>query len=178
MRIVPAVAASALLILCGCVTQPVGPSFEAMPGSGKNLQAFDADDGYCQGYAGDRVAGRVKDANDHVAGSTILGTAIGVGLGAAVGNTEGAIVGGTTGGLIGGSASDPGYHQYDVQRAYDAAYAQCMTSRGNAVPQPGWHGPGGGYPPPPGYGPPPPPGYGPPPPPPPGYGPPPPPPGY
>lgn len=163
MRKIPAITATAMLLLAGCVSAPEGPSFEAMPGQGKSMQAFDQDDAYCQGYANDRVAGRVDRANDKSATNTILGAAIGAGLGAAVGNTKGAIVGGTAGGLIGNASSDPGYRQYGVQRAYDAAYAQCMTSRGNEVPTPGrFHRGYRDYPPPP------PPGYGPPPPPPPG----------
>jgi hypothetical protein len=169
-------AGSALLLLSGCVTAPQGPSFEAMPPSGKSLEAFQADEDACERYAGDRVAGRVKQANDEQTTDTIIGTAIGVGVGAAVGNTRGAIVGGTAGGLIGGGANDPGWKEVSIQRQYDMAYAQCMTSKGNTVPEMGEHRGYHRYPPP-GYGPPPPPGYGPPPPPP-GYGPPPPPPGY
>ena len=152
---------ASILLLSGCVTQPIGPSFSAMPPQGKSMQAFDADESACEQYAGDRVAGRVDAANNQVATSTIVGTAIGVGLGAAVGNTQGAIVGGTAGGLIGNGTSGPGYKQAGVQRQYDAAYAQCMTSRGNRV---GYGPRPGDYPPPPGYGPPP-PGYYPPPPP-------------
>ena len=165
MRKAPALAATAALLLSGCVTAPIGPTFPAMPGQGKSLEAFQADDDACQQYAGDRVAGRVKEANDETTTSTIVGTAIGAGVGAAVGNTRGAVVGGTAGGLIGGSASDPGYKQARIQRAYDAAYSQCMTSKGNVA-----QGPGGWHrrypPPPPGYGPPPPDGPPPPPPPP------------
>lgn len=170
------IALSSILLLSGCVTQPLGPTIGAIPPQGKSLQAFDADDAACQQYAGDRVAGRVKAANDSVTTSTIVGTAIGAGLGAAVGNTKGAVVGGAAGAAIGNGASGPGWKQADVQRAYDAAYAQCMSSRGNTVN--GYGGPRGyrDYPPPPpGYGPPPPPGYGPPPPPPGDYPPPPPP---
>ncbi len=155
-------AASALLLLSGCVTAPSGPSFEAMPGHGKSMQAFDTDEAACEQYADDRVAGRVKQANDEQTRNTVIGTALGVGLGAAVGNTQGAIVGGTAGGLIGGSANDPGYKQMSIQRQYDYAYAQCMQQRGNQVPGPGYDGPprrdyGPPPPPPPGYGPPPPP---------------------
>ncbi len=167
-------ALTSVLLLSGCVTQPLGPSFSAMPPQGKSLQAFNADEDACQQYAGDRVAGRVKEANDRVTTSTIVGTAIGAGLGAAVGNTRGAVVGGAAGAAIGNGASEPGWKQGDVQRAYDAAYAQCMTSRGNTVPTFGGPPPRGyrgdyGPPPPPGYGPPPPGAYPPPPPPPPGY---------
>lgn len=171
MRKTPAIAAIGMLLLAGCASTPEGPSFSAMPGQGKSMQAFDRDDYDCQHYASDRVAGRVDRANDKTAANTILGAAIGAGLGAAVGNTKGAIVGGTAGGLIGNASSDPGYKQYGVQREYDASYAQCMTSRGNVVPGPRGPRYRGDYPPPPpGYGPPPPPpGYGHPPPPPPQY---------
>lgn len=173
MRKTPIIAATALLMLAGCVSVPEGPSFSAMPGKGKSLRAFDRDDYDCQHYAYDRTRGRVDRANDKTTANTVLGAAIGAGLGAAVGDTKGAIIGGTAGGLIGNASSDPDYKQYGVQRAYDAAYAQCMTSRGNQVPGPGRYRPGYRD-----YPPPPPPGYGPPPPPPPGYGPPPPPPDY
>jgi hypothetical protein len=161
-------ALSSILLLSACVEQPLGPSFAAMPAQGKSMDAFNADEANCEQYAGDRVAGRVKEANDRVATSTIVGTALGVGLGAAVGNTQGAIVGGAAGAAIGNGASGPGWKQAGVQREYDAAYAQCMTSKGNTV---GYGGRGAYPPPPPGYGPPPPPppGYYPPPPPPPGY---------
>ncbi|HEY1579944.1 MAG TPA: hypothetical protein VGF82_22995 [Terracidiphilus sp.] len=153
-------AVSALLLLSGCVTAPNGPSFEAMPGHGKSMQAFDADESACEQYADDRVAGRVKQANDEQTRNTVIGTALGVGLGAAVGNTQGAIVGGAAGAAIGGNANDPGWKQMSIQRQYDYAYAQCMQERGNDVPGPGYGPPRGGYgppPPPPGYGPPPPP---------------------
>lgn len=153
-------AVSALLLLSGCVTAPNGPSFEAMPGHGKSMQAFDADESACEQYADDRVAGRVKQANDEQTRNTVIGTALGVGLGAAVGNTQGAIVGGAAGAAIGGNANDPGWKQMSIQRQYDYAYAQCMQERGNNVPGPGYGPSRDGYgppPPPPGYGPPPPP---------------------
>lgn len=164
MRKVPVFAAAAMLLLTGCVTTPEGPSFEAMPGRGKSFDAFNRDDYDCQRYAANRVQGRIEAANNRQAGNTIIGTALGAGLGAAVGDTKGAIIGGTAGGLVGTAASNPDYKQYGVQRAYDAAYAQCMTSRGNDVPMAAPYYRGRGYPPPP-----PPPEYGPPPPPPPEY---------
>ena len=73
------IALSSILLLSGCVTQPLGPSFSAMPPQGKSLQAFNADEDACEQYAGDRVAGRVKEANDRVTTSTIVGTALGAG---------------------------------------------------------------------------------------------------
>src|ERR1700743_1292736 len=102
-------ALTSVLLLSGCVTQPLGPSFSAMPPQGKSLPAFNADEDACQHYAGDRVAGRVKAANDSVTTGTIVGTALGVGLGAAVGNTQGAIVGGAAGAAIGNSGTEPGW---------------------------------------------------------------------
>lgn len=158
--------ASALVtaaLLGGCAVQPYGPTIPVMPGPNKPFAQFQQDEGTCEQYAGDRVAGRVKQENDRQAGATVLGAVLGTAIGAAAGNTRGAIIGGTAGAALGNSASDPGYGQGGIQHQYNIAYAQCMTSHGNQVaqgrgpypPGPGYYGP----PPPPDYGPPPSPGY-------------------
>jgi outer membrane lipoprotein SlyB len=164
---------AATLALSGCVTPPVGPTIPANPGSGKSFEAFQQDEQACETYASQRVAGQAEAANNRAVGSAIIGTALGAGLGAAVGGGRGAGIGAASGAVVGssiGSDQSEGA-QYGIQRRYNIAYGECMTSHGNSVPS------FGGYPPR-GYPPPPPPGYGPPPPPPPGYYPPPPPPGY
>lgn len=147
-------------VLSGCVSQPVGPTIPVMPGQNKSLQAFQADEATCEGYAGQRVAGGAEAANNTAIGEGILGTALGAGLGAAVGGGRGAAIGAASGAVVGtgvGADTSAGA-QMSLQRRYDIAYAQCMQTKGNKVP----HHPRRGYPPPP------PPGY-PPPPPPPGY---------
>ncbi|HXM00050.1 MAG TPA: glycine zipper 2TM domain-containing protein [Rhizomicrobium sp.] len=160
---------TASALLAGCAEQPPGPTIPVMPGPNKPFAQFQQDEAACEQYAGDRVAGRVKQENDRQTGSTVVGAVLGTAIGAAVGNTRGAVVGGVAGAAIGNGASDPYYGQGSIQHQYNIAYAQCMTSHGNQVAQ-GRQRPPPGYGPPPGYyGPPPGPDYGPPPPPPPGY---------
>jgi uncharacterized protein YcfJ len=160
-------AVSVAALLSACAEQPVGPTVPVMPGQGKSFAQFQSDEAACEQYAGDRVAGRVKNDNDREANGTVLGAVLGTAIGAAVGNTKGAIVGGVAGAAIGNSETGPGYRQHSIQGQYNLAYAQCMSSHGDQVPNDGPPpGYGRGYGPPPGYGP----GYGPPPPPPPnGY---------
>jgi hypothetical protein len=146
-------AISTITLLAGCATQPMGPTFAAMPGPGKSADVFQQDEDYCEQYAANRAAGRVKQANDNELRNGVIGAALGAGIGALAGNTEGALIGGGVGGVL-GSASGSGYDQAHIQRGYDIAYAQCMSARGNNVPGP--RRPRGYYGPPP---PPPPPGY-------------------
>ena len=72
MHKTPILVALSALLLVGCASAPEGPSFSAMPGKGKSLQAFDRDDYDCQHYAYDRTQGRVDRANDKTAANTIL----------------------------------------------------------------------------------------------------------
>ena len=154
---------SAALVLAGCAEEPYGPTIPVMPAQGKSQAEFARDDMACQTYAHQAIAGEVDRANGDQAASTLLGAALGAGLGAAVGNTRGAIVGGAAGAAIGASSGPGPYEGYGIQRRYNIAYAQCMTSHGDQVamrphryygPPPGYYSP---PPPPPGYGPPPPP---------------------
>lgn len=127
------VAAATALSLTACVTTPTGPTIPVMPGKGKAFSDFQNDQYYCEGYAHDRVAGRVDAANDQIARNSVIGALIGTALGAAVGDTRGAVVGGTAGAAVGASTAHPGYGQYSAQREYDLAYAQCMKYRGNEI---------------------------------------------
>jgi len=160
--------ASVAGLISGCVTPPMGPTVPVMPGPNKSLEAFQQDEAACQDYAGQRTAGGAEAANNTAIGEGILGTALGAGLGAAVGGGRGAAIGAASGAVVGTAVgSDTSAHaQYSLQQRYDMAYAQCMSTKGDQVPQMGRHP---RRRPPPDYGPPPPP---------PGYGPPPPPPGY
>jgi hypothetical protein len=156
-------------VLGGCATEPMGPTIPVMPAQGKSMDQFQADENYCEQYAGDRASGKVNQANDTELRNGVVGAALGAGIGALAGNTKGALIGGGVGALL-GSTSGAGYDQHRVQRIYDIAYGQCMTARGNDVggrshrrrwrdaPPPPPQG--GDYPPPPdnNYPPPPPPG--------------------
>ena len=165
-------AISALFLLEGCVTQPYGPTVNVMPAKGKSFEAFQQDDAMCQNYADGRVAGKARQANNRAVTDAIIGTALGAGLGAAIGGGRGAAIGAGSGAVVGTAvgSDDSRYSQASLQGRYNLAYAQCMASRGNQVPDSD-EGPGygshrayfeGDYPPPPpppGYPPPPPPGY-------------------
>ena len=165
---------TAAMILSGCVSEPLGPTVYVGPGKGKSPVVFEQDEQACEDYAGQRTAGQAEAANNRAVGSALIGTALGAGLGAAVGGGHGAGIGAASGAVVGTAVgtSQNAHAQYSLQDRYNIAYAQCMQSRGNSVPQAA-SPPPSYYPPPP-----PPPGYYPPPPPPPGYYPPPPPPGY
>src|ERR1700749_3195669 len=126
-------ALSAVVLLAGCATEPMGPMVPAMPGKGKGMEAFQQDEAYCENYASNRASGKVKQANDSELRNGVVGAALGAGIGALAGNTNGALIGGGIGAVL-GSASGAGYDQAHVQRVYDIAYAQCMQARGNDVP--------------------------------------------
>jgi uncharacterized protein YcfJ len=166
----------ATIVLAGCVTPPRGPTIPVMPGPNKNFDAFRRDDDACRDYAFQVTNGGAKEANNKAVASGVIGTVLGAGLGAAVGGGRGAAIGAASGAVVGTAvgANSSDRSQGGLQRQYDIAYAQCMSSKGNQVNMGGpGYGPRRGY----RYGPPPPPpGYYPPPPPPPGYYPPPPPP--
>lgn len=160
-------ALAALLLLDGCVSQPLGPTITVMPAPNKPFSVFQQDQATCEAYAAQQTEGGAQQANNQQVLTGVVGTVLGAGLGAAVGGGRGAAIGAGAG-AIGGTAVGSGpaqYAQMSLQQRYNAAYAQCMYAHGNQVP---------GFtaappPPPPSY-PPPPPGY---PPPPPGYPPPP-----
>lgn len=179
---VAALAAALAVALAGCATAPSGPNVMVLPGSGKNFQAFQADDLQCRSWA-ERQTGvppEVAAGQDAAAGAVIgaaLGAATGTLIGVAAGNPgAGAVIGAGSGLLLG---SGQGYsnglaHGAALQQRYDNAYTQCMYANGNQVPVAR-----GSVPPPPPYSassantgrrlpPPPPPGL--PPPPPPGAG--------
>jgi hypothetical protein len=154
---------SALVLLGGCVTAPDGPTVPVMPAKGKPFAQFEREDAECQDFAESRVAGSAKRANDKAVTSAIIGTALGAGLGAAIGGGRGAAIGAASGAVVGTAVgtNDTRFRQDTLQGRYNLAYAQCMESHGNRVPDmgddetppPGYRQ-GGDYPPPP-----PPPGY-------------------
>jgi YMGG-like Gly-zipper len=160
-----ALVTAAASILAGCVTPPMGPTIPVMPGPNKPFASFQEDDATCQGFASQRVAGGADAANNKAIGEAVLGTALGAGLGAALGGGRGAAIGAGSGAIVGtavGSDTSAGA-QYGLQRQYNIAYAQCMSSKGDKVqwgPRRAYYGPPpGAYPPPPGAYPyPPPPG--------------------
>jgi hypothetical protein len=129
---------AATLLIAGCASLPGGPSVLVLPGSGKGLEAFRADEAACRQYALHQVGGREAEqaATDSAVRSAVVGTVVGAVAGAALGGDEGARVGAGTGLLVGGLAgSEAGYVSgHELQRRYDHAYIQCMYLAGHRVP--------------------------------------------
>ena len=68
------------LALGGCVVAPPpGPSVMATPGQGKDIQAFQQDDGFCRQVASQQSGGMspTQAANNSAVGSAVAGTAVG-----------------------------------------------------------------------------------------------------
>lgn len=138
--------ALALALLGGCaVVPPSGPSIVALPRSGEPLNQFQQDDYSCRDYAyrASDAAGAAQssttNSDNSAAVGTLGGAAVGALIGAAAGNAgAGAAIGAGSGLLLGGAAGANGaqYSANSMQARYDAAYAQCMTSKGNTISQP------------------------------------------
>jgi hypothetical protein len=138
-----AVCLVASLFLGACASIPAGPSVMVLPGTSKDFNQFQVDDGACRQYALQQVGGATPSeagARSTVTGAAV-GTAVGAALGAAIGAAAGspatgAAVGAGTG-LFGGTlvgAGNAQASQGSVQRRYDAAYMQCMYAKGNQIP--------------------------------------------
>ena len=132
----------AVLLLTGCAIVPTGPSVMVLPGSGKNFEQFQADDGVCRQWALQQTGTTPNQAGttNAVTGATI-GTVVGAALGAAIGAAAGgpalgAAIGAATG-LFGGTAIGAGNAygaSFAVQSRYDIGYMQCMYAKGNQIP--------------------------------------------
>jgi hypothetical protein len=132
-----------MLLIAGCAQTPMGPTVQVMPGPGKTLDAFQADQFTCKQFAENSVAGQAQDANNRAVGAAAIGTVLGAGLGAAIGGGRGAGIGAASG-AVGGTAigaSNSSGAQYNIQQQYDNAFAQCMYTRGDSVPGMGGPGP-------------------------------------
>lgn len=126
------------LLLAACATTPNGPSAMALPGSGKSFDRFRYDDNYCRQYGLEQSGGTTANqaANDSLAKSAVVGTAIGAVVGAAAGGRDGAGIGAATGLLVGSAAGTnaAAASSYNAQQRYDNAYVQCMYAKGHRVP--------------------------------------------
>lgn len=129
-------ASAIMVLLAGCVSQPIGPSIAVMPAPNKPFEVFQQDQGVCTQYAGQQVAGGAEGANGNSVGTAVITTILGAGLGAAVGGGPGAAIGAASGAVAGVAlGSGPAWgDQYGLQQRYDIAYSQCMYARGNQVP--------------------------------------------
>ena len=135
--------ASASILLGACATVPSGPAVTVLPGTGKNMDAFQQDGLACQQYAQSVLAGTnaPQAANDRAASNAVAGTAIGAASGAIIGSAtnqggQGAAIGAGIGLLFGtiAAANASNVSSWELQRRYDGIYMQCMYARGNQVP--------------------------------------------
>lgn len=131
----------AALLLVGCTVMPTGPSVMTLPGTGRTLEVFRADDLFCRDYAYQLIGGKTaaQAAQQSAATSAAVGTAVGALAGAAIGgDSRGAAVGAGAGLLLGSAAGSDAARSSGVgtQRQYDNAYIQCMYSKGHRVPVP------------------------------------------
>jgi hypothetical protein len=136
-------AAAGTLALAACaVAPPTGPTVAAMPPQGKNLQAFQQDDGACRQYAAAQTGvAPAQAAQESQFNSAALGTVLGAGLGAAIGAAAGnpgvgAAIGAGSGAIVGTAqgANAAAVSSADAQQRYNVSYAQCMSAKGNTVP--------------------------------------------
>ena len=89
----PAIPLAALLLLTGCVSQPMGPTVPVMPAPGKPFAVFQDDQAICQQFANQQTAGGAQEATNRQVLTGVVGTALGAGLGAAIGGGRGAAIG-------------------------------------------------------------------------------------
>jgi hypothetical protein len=133
-----------LVALGGCVVAPpTGPSVAVMPGKDKSFEAFQADDATCRQFAAQQIGiSPAEAANQSLVGSAVIGTVLGAAAGAAIGAAAGnpaagAAIGAGSGAVL-GTASGMGAAQASggsLQRRYDIGYIQCMSAKGENVPQ-------------------------------------------
>jgi hypothetical protein len=127
----------------GCATVPTGPSVHVMPGPGKTFEQFQADDAVCRQWAGQQIGQPPqKMVYQNTGVGAAVGTAGGAALGAAIGAAEGhpgtgAAIGAGSGLLVGTAAGASAGQAYgmEAQRRYDIAYEQCMSAKGNVIPE-------------------------------------------
>jgi hypothetical protein len=131
-----------LLLLGACTTVPTGPGVMVLPGTGKSLEQFHADDVACRQWGFQAIGmtpGQAATSSGvtSAAVGTAVGAAAGAALGAAAGNPALGAAAGAGGGLLVGSAAGASAAEYSGQEAqwrYDMAYMQCMYAKGHQIP--------------------------------------------
>lgn len=128
-----------LLALGACTVLPTGPSVMVLPGTGRSIESFRADEAWCKDDAMRQIGGTNagEAARESAVTSAAVGAAVGAIAGAAIGgNSRGAGVGAGVG-LLGGTAAGSEHgraSRVGTQRQYDNAYVQCMYAKGHRVP--------------------------------------------
>jgi hypothetical protein len=126
--------AMVILAVTGCASMPNGPSVMVLPGTGMSFDQFRNDNAMCQQFAFSEVGGTTANQAGINSGvpSALVGTALGAAAGAAFGGASGAGSGLLACSLVcTGTASSS---MYANQQRYDAAFIQCMYTKGNQVP--------------------------------------------
>lgn len=128
---------TAVMLLNGCASTPMGPTVRALPPAGKPYDVFQVENASCKQAAAQEVQGQADAANNRGVGAALVGAALGAGLGAVAGGGRGAAVGaaagGTAGTLVG--ADQSAHQQHSIQYQYNNAYEQCMVAKGNVIQQ-------------------------------------------
>ena len=128
------------LVLAACATTPTGPSNMALPGTGKDFNAFRSADLSCRDFALNQIGSKSvnQQYNESLAATAAVGTVIGAAIGAAAGGGEGAAIGAGVGALSGGAigADTAAASGENAQQKYDNAYYQCMYAAGHKIPVP------------------------------------------
>ncbi len=126
----------AALFLNACVTAPIGPTVQVMPGPHKQFAEFQEDQAVCKSFAQQQIGDAQQQLNQQQAVGVIGGVLLGAALGGAVGGGNGAGIGAASGAAAGtavgtGVAANT---QTTLQMQYDTAYSQCMFTKGDQVP--------------------------------------------
>ncbi len=121
-------AIAAIAALSACAASPRVPSVSVLPGGGKDMAAFNADDIACRDYS----AARARDKGAPL-------DAMGLGTGAAVVEARSRTARGTdtetgTGSMFGGAPAPESDNSFTAQQRFDTAYLHCMSSMGHTVP--------------------------------------------
>ncbi len=125
------------LALVACSSMPSGPNVMVLPGKGKTMEQFQADDYFCRQYASSQIGTNSNEvATSSGVKTAALGTALGAASGALIDGGQGAAVGAGIGLLLGGltGAGSGSTSGYEAQIRYDNAYEQCMYAKGNLIP--------------------------------------------
>jgi hypothetical protein len=125
------------VVSTACATMPTGPNVLVLPGTGKALVQFEADDATCKQWAARQIGVTARQA---AAKTTVGGVATGKAAdGAASASPATSAAVGAGSGLPGGSTAGAGLgerERWSVQDRYDVAYMQCMYASGNQIPVP------------------------------------------
>src|SRR5262245_38196818 len=121
-------ALAGVIVLSACAQAPMGPTVQVMPGPNTSLVSFQNDQATCRQFAQQAVADQAQGANLRGLGTVALTTALGAGWGGAIGAASGAL-GGAGIAAVGSSNA-----QGSIQAQFDNAFAACMFSLGNTVP--------------------------------------------